>query len=248
LGFLTLKTGEKFYVIACHVLWRELCHAGALSRNTLTFQFLKQGLHNTPDLLRQKLQEAIDAVPEDEGYSAILVAYGLCCNGIEGIAARNIRLVFMRGHDCITFLLGSKERYRELAENSPGTYWYSPGWIETGFTPGRENYETMLCSYTEKYGEDNALYLMETEQGWLKKYTTAAYVDTGICNDPRYREYTRECAEFLGLRYEELKGNPKLIEDFLDGRWDTENFLIVEPGRVVVAAQDERVIMEKIGV
>jgi hypothetical protein len=230
------------------VLWRELCLAGALSRNTLTFHFLKQGLHNTPDLLRQKLQEAIDSVPEDEGYSTILVAYGLCCNGIEGITARKIRLVFMRGHDCITFLLGSKERYRELTEKSPGTYWYTPGWIETAFTPGRENYETMLRSYTEKYGEDNALFLMETEQGWLKKYTTAAFVDTGICNDPRYHEYTRDCAEYLGLKYEEFKGDTKLLKDFLEGCWDTENFLIVEPGEVVVASHDEKVITVKIGV
>ena len=103
-------TCEKYYVIACHVLWRELCHFGSMSRNTLTFHFLKQGLHTTPDLLREQLQKTINGVPEDEGYTAVLVGYGLCCNGIEGIFARNIRLVFMRGHDCITFLLGSKER------------------------------------------------------------------------------------------------------------------------------------------
>ncbi|MDP2984193.1 MAG: DUF1638 domain-containing protein [Candidatus Latescibacter sp.] len=240
-----MKTGEKYYVIACHVLWRELCHFGSFSPNTLTFHFLKQGLHTTPDLLRQKLQEAIDAVPEDECYTAVLVAYGLCCNGIEGIFARNTRLVFMRGHDCITFLLGSKERYREIAEKSPGTYWYSPGWIETGFTPGKENYETMLRSYTEKYGEDNALYLMETEQGWLKNYSTAAYVNLGFCDYLGYREYTRECADWLGLHYEELEGNPQLITNFLEGRWDPENFLIVEPGEQVAATHDEKVITTK---
>ena len=132
-----------------------------------------------------------------------------------------------------------------MAEKSPGIYWYSPGWIETGFTPGRENYETMLRSYIEKYGEDNARYLMETEQGWLEKYTTAAYVDMGFCDDLRYREYTRECAEWLGLHYEELEGNPQLITNFLEGSWDPENILIVEPGEQVAAAHDEKVISIK---
>lgn len=227
------------------MLWREFCYFGSLSRNSIAFHFLKQGLHNTPDLLRTRLQEAIDAVPEDEGYSAVLVGYGLCCNGIEGIIARNTRLVFMRGHDCITFLLGSKERYRGIAEKSPGTYWYSPGWIETAFTPGKENYESMLRSYIDKYGEDNARYLMEMEQGWLKKYTTAAYVEMGFFDAARYREYTRECAEWLGLEYEEIQGSPQLIINFLEGFLDKEDFLIVQPGERVVSSNDERVIAIK---
>jgi hypothetical protein len=240
-----LKTGKKYYLIACNVLWRELCYFGSLSQNSITFHFLKQGLHNTPDLLRTRLQEAIDDVPEDEGYSAVLIGYGLCSKGIEGIISGKIPLVFMRGHDCITFFLGSKERYREIAEKSPGTYWYSPGWIETAFTPGKENYESMLRSYIEKYGEDNARYLMEIEQGWLKKYTTAAYVDTGFFDSERYREYTRECAEWLGLRYEEISGSARLITNFIDGFWDNEDFLIVQPGERVASSNDERVITIK---
>jgi hypothetical protein len=227
------------------VLWRELCYYGSLSRNSISFHFLEQGLHNTPDLLRKRLQEAIDSVPEDKGYSAVLIGYGLCCNGIDGIVARKIPLVFMRGHDCITFLLGSRERYREIVEKTPGTFWYSPGWIETATTPGKENYETMLQSYTEKYGEDNARYLLEMEQGWMTKYTTAAYVDLGFSENGIYREYTRECAEWLKLQYVEMKGSPQLISNFLEGIWDTEDFLIVQPGECVAPSNDEKVITVK---
>jgi hypothetical protein len=234
---------SRFHVVACHVLWREFCQYASLSRNVFTFQFLKQGLHNTPDLLRSALQGAIDSAPEES--DAILVGYGLCCNGIEGIVARDKRLVFMRGHDCITFLLGSKERYTEYTERRPGTYWYSAGWIETGFTPGPETAERTLQTYIEKYGEDNAQYLMEMEQGWLKKYSNAAFVDQGFPNTAAYREYTGRSARWLGWNCDILEGNPRLLIDFLDGNWSDANYLVVEPGETVAASHDERVIMKK---
>ena len=61
-------------------------------------------------------------------------------------------------HDCITLLLGSRDRYSELFDRySGGTYWYSPGWIEQFKTPGRGyDEQTRYMEYVEKYGEDNA--------------------------------------------------------------------------------------------
>ncbi len=95
-------------VIACHVLWRELSYFASLSPHNYQFQFLKQGLHNVPDQLRQELQAAIDEAGDE--YEAILLGYGLCSNGLMGIQARGTRLIVMRGHDCITFLLGQGAR------------------------------------------------------------------------------------------------------------------------------------------
>ena len=233
---------EKLYVISCNVLWRELCYYAALSPHSYTFHFLKQGLHNTPDILRSELQNAIDTIPPDEGFSAILIGYGLCSNGIEGITSRHTKLVIMRGHDCITFLLGSKERYKSRMDESPGTYWYSPGWIETGFTPGKETYKKLLETYTEKYGSDNAAYLMEMEQGWQSKYSAAAYIDLGFHNTDRYRNYTWESAKWLGWRFDDIAGDPHLVMDFLEGRWNGGDFLIVKPGETVAASHDDSII------
>jgi hypothetical protein len=234
---------NKFYVIACHVLWRELSYFASISRNIFKFNFLEQGLHNTPDILRKQLQEAIDKVEGD--YSAILIGYGLCCNGLEGIIARNTKLVIMRGHDCITFLLGSKEHYREYFDKHPGTYWYSPGWIETGTQPGKERHEKTMKSYIEKHGKDNAEYLMEMEQGWLKKYSNAAYVDLGFYDTEHLKKYSKQCAQWLGWNYDNLSGNPQLIKDFLEGIWNQDNYLIVKPGEKIVASHDEKIIDKK---
>jgi len=234
---------KKFHIISCHVLWRELCYFASISRNTFTFHFLQQGLHNRPEVLRQQLQQAIDQVPED--YAAILVGYGLCSNGIVGVKANGTKLVFMRGHDCITFLLGAKERYQAYFDRFPGTYWYSPGWIDTTEMPGEARYNKYLQEYIEKYGEENAAFLMEMEQGWINNYSNAAYVDLGFYDTRAQKDFTKKCADWLGWRYDELAGNPRLIQNFLDGNWDEENFLIVNPGETVVAAHDKSIITVK---
>lgn len=235
-----MENQGNYCIIGCHVLWREICYYAALSKNSFDFKFLKQGLHNTPELLYKELQQAIDGA--DGKYDAILVGYGLCSRGIEGITSKESRLVFMRGHDCITFFLGSKEFYREYFDMHPGTYWYTPGWIETGTQPGKDRYENTLRTYVGKYGEENAEYLMEMEQGWFKEYSNAAYVDMEFFDDREYKEYSKECAKWLNWSYEELKGSPGLIEAFLAGDWDNDRFLVVEPGYRIAATNGDDII------
>ena len=230
----------RYHLIACRVLKLELDHFTGLSKNTFTINYLEQGLHNTPDLLRARLQDAVDAAPKEA--DAILIGYGLCCNGITGLQARAARLVIARAHDCITYLLGSKEKYREYFDAHPGTYWYSPGWIETGTQPGRERYERLRKDYVEKYGEENADYLIEMEQGWMKKYSNAAYVDLGFDEGGAGKAFTRACAEFLGWHYDELVGRPDLVKRFVNGTWDKEDFLVVEPGETIAASNDSRIV------
>ena len=234
---------KRYCVIACHVLWRELCYFAVQSPHVYSFRFLEQGLHNTPELLRQKLQETIDE--EDGGHDALLIGYGLCSNGLQGIVAGKTPLVCVRAHDCITFLLGSKERYREYFDSHPGTYWYSPGWIEDSTMPGKERYEAVLKTYIEQYGEESAQYLMEATEAWIQNYGNAAYVDLGIGNNALYRQYTEESAAWLGWEHDYLKGDPELFRDFLEGRWEQDAFLLVGPGEEIVPSYDEHVITSR---
>ena len=172
-----------------------------------------------------------------------MVGYGLCSNGIAGIKANKNKLVVVRGHDCITHLLGSKEKYRSYFDKYPGTYWYSPGWIENHLAPGKERYEESRRSYIEMYGEENADYLMGIEQDWFNKYTNAAYVDLNIGETDRFKNYTKECADWLKWNYDELKGDPELLKNFLNGNWnDDSKYLIVEPGYMIQPSYDSLII------
>ena len=168
----------RIAVIACKVLLRELYYLSWNSPHIVEIWPVKQGLHCEPDNLRRKLQATVDAIEADEDISdAICLGYGLCSNGVAGISSQKVPIVIPRGHDCITLLLGSKERYRELFDSHSGVYWYAPGWIEQSHQPGKERYELLYRQYVEKYGEDNAEYLMDMEQNWMKIYNWAIYID-----------------------------------------------------------------------
>ncbi len=231
---------KRYHIVSCHVLWRELCHFASSAECVYDFTFLPQGLHNTPPKLREDLQAAIDAV--DNRADAVLIGYGLCSRGIDGIVARDKPLVVMRGHDCITFLLGSKEKYQEYFNTHPGTYWYSPGWIDTNTQPSQARYDTVRQQYAEQYGEENADYLMQSCENWYNEYSHATYIELGIGNEDYYKNYTLECARWLNWQTTIVQGQPELLIDFLTGRWDDERFLVVKPGQKIIATMDDKII------
>ena len=213
---------------------REAYYCAARSKNVVDVVLMEQGLHNEPDRLRTEVQKALENTHDIQGrsYDASLLGYGLCSNGIVGLSAK-IPVVVPRGHDCITLLLGSKDKYQEYFNSHRGVYWYSPGWIESDEQPSKERYERLLKEYKEKYGDDNAQYLMEVEQNWIKEYDWATFIDWGLTDSSEYKNYTKSCAEFLHWNYEELKGSPALMQKLIDGDWQESEFLVVKPGQKI---------------
>ncbi len=224
----------RLQFIICKVVQREAYLCAARSKNVVDIVLMEQGLHDEPQRLRSQVLKALDNVCDVQGrpYDASLLGYGLCSNGVVGLSAR-IPIVVPRGHDCITLLLGSKDKYQEYFDSHRGVYWYSAGWIESGKQPSRERYEQLLKQYKEKYGDDNAQYLMEVEQGWISQYNWATYIDWGLGSSDQCRDYTKRCAEFLHWNYDELKGSPDLMQKLVDGRWDDGEFLVVKPGQTI---------------
>lgn len=223
---------------------REFYLAAAKNENTVDIALLPQGLHNTPDILRASLREEISKTDAGSiAYDAIVLGYCLCSYGISGVKSARFPIVVARGHDCITLLLGSKKRYSELFNSAAGgVYWYSPGWIEHSLMPGKERFEKYLSEYTEKYGEDNAQFLMETEQGWMKEYKAAFFVSLPELAFPAHVEFTKAAANFLGWRFESFPGDNRLIEKMLDGDWPFEEFLVIPPGKTVAPSYDADII------
>jgi hypothetical protein len=136
----------RLQFIVCRVMRREAYFCAARSPNEVDVVLLEQGLHDEPEKLRAEIQAALQRTKDLQGrpYDASLLGYGLCSNGIAGLSAK-IPIVVPRGHDCITLLLGSREKYREYFNSHRGVYWYSSGWIETDKMPGRERYERTLA-------------------------------------------------------------------------------------------------------
>ena len=237
-------------VIACEVLARETYHCAARSRNTADVELLTQGLHDNPDIGRARLQALIDAA-SPETYSAVVLGYGLCSNMAVGLRAGSVPLVIPRAHDCITLLLGSKERYAAEFSAHPGTYWYSPGWLEYP-ERGGERVELVQKSglgptlaydqLVEKYGEDNARYLAETMSTWAEHYTRGALIAFDFVADHRYEERTKEICREQGWEFVRLEGSLALLQRMLDGDWPDDQFVVLQPGQSLEASHDEYVL------
>jgi Protein of unknown function (DUF1638) len=251
-------SGRRFKIIACRIALREICHVVARSQSVIDVEFLPQGLHNTPRAGGVELQRRIDATPSEQ-YDAILVGYGLCGNLIRGLKARDIPLVTPRAHDCIAMFLGSKERHRRLLEGRPGCYYYTAGWLEclerrdgsgdgdaAQFLPGRTavgaDHEALLAAWTQKYGEEEALYLLRMMDDWTRHYTHGVWIDFDFLRPLRMDRRVAEICAVRGWGYEEAAGDLGLFQRWVDGEWNEEEFLVVPPGGEITPSYDDRII------
>lgn len=239
------STQAPIVALTCAVLEMEIDHYRAQAGRPVIVQTLPQGLHNDPDELRRQLQQAIDEAEAEHEPEAVVLGYGLCSRGTEGVRTRHAKLVIPRAHDCITVLLGSKERYADYVAQNPGTYWYSPGWNKHHTPPGPDRYNKLYAEYAERYGEDNAEFLMESEQHWFATYDRATYVDLTVGATDEDLGYTRRCADWLQWNFDHQRGDPQLLIDLLAGRWDEQRFLVLEPGQTLRITADHRVIEAK---
>jgi hypothetical protein len=99
--------------------------------------------------------------------------------------------------------------------------------------------------YVEKYGEDNAAYLMEALGAWRSHYDRAAYVDMGVAAPDAAglaEDRARGDAERRGWQFDKLAGELILIRKLIDGDWAEDDMLVVTPGQQLAMSYDERVI------
>lgn len=208
-------------ILACSVMEKEIKR---FQDSEVVWRFFDYGLHRTPENMARALQAEIDQVA-DEDFVAVVLGYGLCCNGLVGIVCRNQPLVIPRVHDCITLFLGSARSYRYQATRHPGTYYLTPGWVEKGETP-LSKYE----AYTRSYGSETARWALHEE---MKHYTRIALIDTGVYPEwEHYQRVARANAEFLGISYEELKGSLFLFRKLVRGPW-VDPFLVLTRGQSI---------------
>jgi hypothetical protein len=230
------ENNEKVYIIACKVLSLDVQQAAKNANVKADFEFLPFGLHETPAQLGSEVQKTIDKVSDSGVYDRIVLGYGICGKGTEGLKAGKIPLVIPQAHDCITLFLGSDAAYKDQFEKYPGTYYFTAGWFDEN-----PNYEESLRIglNVEKFGKTyKAEELKIIEQflaGWQKNYSRAVFVrNAGDKGDDKYRQITKEIAEKYGWKYEEFTGNTRLLEKLLVSKKSDEEILVVRPGTSLV--------------
>ena len=238
---------SRIALISCMVMNRELSRLASESPNIVRTWWLRQGLHDTPQILHDELQRLIDEIEAENEklkkqhrFDQIVLGYGLCSNGVIDLKTRSLPLVVARCDDCISLFLGSADRYRELFRKYPGIYWYTPGWMEQSFTPSLENYEAMRQEYLEEYDEDTADYLMECNDAWIANYKACGFITCPLCDNGPYECQARKSAQDFHWDFHLEEGDLGLMRTLIDGPWDDARFLTCPPHSRIVPEYSER--------
>ena len=244
----------KLKLIACKALTRELSYLSAKSEHNIDITYMRQGYHQSPEVMRKALQKEIDDIEggEDchtnengynpsrismhvkEDFDAILIGYGICSNGTLGLHSSKYKIVIPKCHDCISLFLGSNEKYKEYFEKYNGCFWYTASWIESSNMPSEKCNQRELEYYNEMgFDEETIKYLLEEYHSWEKGYKYAGYINMPIYDNEKFRQFTKDAAKHLGWEYVEIDGELTYLEKLLSGDWTEEDFIIIEPGEVV---------------
>ena len=248
------RSPKRLLAIACEVFQREACAAAAQSPLIVDLVFMPKSLHDIGEgPMSSRLQSTIEQELAEREPSvwpeAIVLLYGLCNNGIRGLHAP-VPVVVPRAHDCITLLLGSRDRYNAHFQANPGSFYKSPGWIERDSDPAanpasvtsRMGISHDYAKLVEQYGEENAEYLMETMGNWFKHYRQLSFINTGVGDGEHYRQRCRQQAQENNWAYEEVAGDTVLIRQLLSGDWSADNFLVLQPGQKIVVDHGDGIV------
>jgi hypothetical protein len=237
-----LSSGElPIVVIACKVFQSLIAEhlskdPSAVSAQTRVKQvtFMDYGLHRVPSNLTRALQAAIDGIEEP---SLVVLGYGLCGNGLDGIKAGEHTLLIPRADDCIAILLGSYRKYIQEFEETPGTYYLTKGWLESGSNPLQEYQE-----YVEKYGQESATWIMDQQYQHYERLVFVAHNQRDL---EKYRPQAREVARYCerwGMRYEEILGSDGYVRALIEvaaelDKANYDDFVIIPPGGEIRQSQ-----------
>jgi hypothetical protein len=118
-----------------------------------------------------------------------------------------------------------------------------PIWGGAGLPAGANtNLKAASDGWVQKYGEDQAKYLMEEMGRWTDAYSYGTLIDFDFTKHLKLAEQTQKICAERGWQYDEIQGDPGLFQKLLDGDWPAADFLTVRPGQKVQPTFDERVI------
>lgn len=226
---------DNTILIACSMMEDEIRRVLGKKQLTCPVIWMERGYHSSPDKLRAVLREQISLAEQrlrgsgtplrNEGQEppAILLAYGLCGNGTEGLQTQASLLAMPRFDDCINTLLCCGRRTCRAMEKA-GVYYLTRGWtLDTGAL--LQSRQKLL----ERFGEKKTARIMDMMYDGYRK---VAVIDDGCYDTAPVQQYAQECADLLHVDAETVPGGTYILEKLLTGNWDND-ILVKQPGHPV---------------
>ena len=214
---------KKLTIITCEALQPELEQISAADPD-IEIIHLEQHYHNTPDLLPPILQDLIDKVSCHT--EKIVLGYGLCSNAISGIIAPTQGIIVPKCHDCIALFLGGHDIYKKEMNEHPGTFFITPGWINTKADPLGFMEEKCVPRMGREAAEFAAILTLE-------HYSHIAFINTGYDDIENARIKAKENAFFFKKKYKELNGTLNYFKKIIYGPYDEEYFFFFKKGEKI---------------
>ncbi|NLY11044.1 MAG: DUF1638 domain-containing protein [Firmicutes bacterium] len=198
----------KKLVIACKVLYYEINTILATIKmdTTIDICFLPQSIHNLPsqEAMREQLQKVIDRFEQRNNYETIILGYGLCGGGIEGLVSKRAFLVVPKAHDCIELLLGKSKRLQRA-------YFLNSGWIDFG-DDAYKQYRHLICN--GEIAATNETVESVLAEG-LKMYHEIVLIDNDTL-EPKHHLYALDLVKFLNSLVSRKQFELKVLRSDLD--------------------------------
>lgn len=210
-------------VIACETLRDELLFAMEAARLRTQIVWIESGLHDTPNKLRVRLQQALDAVA---GRERVFLLFGVCGNAALGLRTGAFTCIMPRVDDCISLLIGSPQARAQIGREH-AAYFMTEGWLR-----GERNLWVEYQYCVNKYGEEQARSIAHMMYG---HYRTLGILDMGVAPLAPLLASTKTIADTLGLRQKVFPATTDYIRDLLTGPWPPERFLVKEPFSEITA-------------
>ena len=217
------KSGHKgeTVLLACHTIRMEIEKAARETGCHYPAVWIESGLHLQPESLRGRIQEELDRLNHA---GRVLLGFGFCGNAVVGLASGDFELVVPRVDDCITLLLGSKERREQCLENG-GVYFLTQGWLDDELNIWKE-YQATLARFGPERTD-------RVYRRMLAHYRYLGLIDSGAYDLAALLPRVREIAARLHLEARVLPGSDAWLKRLLTGPWQGDGFVTIAPRTMV---------------
>ncbi len=204
---------KKKILIACAMQQDEIEKYRKQLNITYPVVYLQRGLHRDPSVLRNLLQQEIDW---HQNVDTILLTYGLCGRGTEGIVSKHTELVMPRFHDCIHQLLENHVDKNSL-------------YATRAWTIDKESIGGQCSTILAAYGRERGMEVLNAIYGGYEKITL---IDTKSYDIEKTCDGMKRPAELLNKKLAVETSDCNIIKKLLSEEWD-KDFIHLAKGEQV---------------